>query len=307
MQPWTIGSVLASMLDTFIRRPFSVIFFVGLLPAAWMAPASMLQSRFVPDEATTFGPGRTLATAAISWLYSAWGCVWYAGQISAAIALARGDTVSLRAFLTGVRKAPALFLTGLVVLLPLELAGFLPLDPDGAAATLVTIAATGLSVFLFARTALWQAFVVTSSQSLGKGLAASWRASRGRVLKLAALGLAAFALAFPLVLIESALESENYHATTSMWNVLFALLLGQLYLLTDENLVQEQGPTAAAKPLLIGNELTGQSIPEHSNFHLSVRSPEPPARIAELYRIAGWTSRACGWNEFEVRSPLASS
>lgn len=304
MQPWTIGSVLGSMLDTFIRRPFSVILILGLLPAIWMAPANLLQSRFVPQDATTFGPGRTFETAAISWLCSAWSCIWYAGQISAAIALARGDVVRWRPFVTGVRKAPALFLAGLIMVLPLDLAGFLPLAPDGAAATLTVIAAAGLTVFLFARSALSQAFIVASSHSLGRALAASWSASHGQVLKLGVIGIAAFTSGWPLMLVEGLLGSQNFHATSSMWNALFSLSLGHLYLLTHESQAQERGPAAPVKPLIIADDLAGQRLPEYSNFHLSVRSPESPARIAELYRIAGWTSRASAWNEFEVRSPI---
>ncbi len=47
------------------------------------------------------------------------------------------------------------------------------------------------------------------------------------------------------------------------------------------------------------------SIPESSNFHAVVRTKASPAQIAKLYENAGWTMRACGWNEYEVSNAIA--
>src|SRR5690554_5054197 len=113
MQPWTIGDILARMLETFARHPLGVIFALGLLPAAWMVPADLLQSALIPADAPIFGPGRTFRQIAISLTVSAWSCFWFAGQISAAVDLSRGDAIRWRAFVAGIRKAPALFLAGM--------------------------------------------------------------------------------------------------------------------------------------------------------------------------------------------------
>jgi hypothetical protein len=300
MQPWTIGGFLASMLDTFMRRPLAVVFVLGVLPAAWFAPASMFQAALIPEDTPLFGPGRSLKTVVVSWLVSAWGCVWYAGQISAALALARREDVRWYAFLTGVRKAPALFVAGLVTLAPLEALQILPLPTEGTANTLATIVAGALTALVFARTISWSLLVVASSHSLWTGLVASWSATRGHALKLIALGMILFAMVLPLVVVEAALSSEHFHASASLISALYLLALGQLGVLNDKPVASV--PAFASD---FGENGSGQSIPEHSNFHLAVRGKQSPAEIAEMFRNAGWTTRKCAWNEFEVKSPIA--
>ena len=232
MQPWTIGDVLGRMLDTFARHPLGVIFALGLLPAAWMVPADLLQSALIPADAPIFGPGRTFRQIAISLTVSAWSCFWFAGQISAAVALSRGDDIRWRAFVAGVRKAPALFVAGMITLSPLELLDALPLAPDGVLARAAIVAASSVSVFLLVRAVLWAPLIAESSLPFWAGLTRSWAATRGHFFKLMALGLILVSLALPLLVIEAVLFAHVY-ASVGLISTLCLLALGQLYPLTD--------------------------------------------------------------------------
>jgi hypothetical protein len=46
-------------------------------------------------------------------------------------------------------------------------------------------------------------------------------------------------------------------------------------------------------------------IPDGSNFFASLAASTTVEAVAGLYRSAGWHLRRCGWNEFEVTSPIA--
>jgi hypothetical protein len=46
-------------------------------------------------------------------------------------------------------------------------------------------------------------------------------------------------------------------------------------------------------------------LPESSNFYASLPGATSPRQVADLYRRAGWATRACGWHEFEVRCDVA--
>ena len=46
-------------------------------------------------------------------------------------------------------------------------------------------------------------------------------------------------------------------------------------------------------------------IPESSNFHAAVRGPQTAREVAQMYESAGWSSRHCGWKEYEVTHTIA--
>jgi hypothetical protein len=248
MQPWAIGRVLALMLDTFVRRPFAVLFVLGFLPAIWTAPAIVLQGELVPADTPLFGPGRSVRTIAISWMISAWTCIWFAGQISAAVDLARGDAIRWRAFVTGVRKAPVLFLAGTVGLAPLELLNLLPLVPDGLAAGVARVAASGVTIFVVARTILWAPLIVESTQPFWVGLATSWTATRGHFLRLVALAIVLTTLVLPLFIVEAVLSSEHFQGTVGLIGAIYLVALGRLYVLSDVAHAGAQAPAQVGIP-----------------------------------------------------------
>lgn len=62
-------------------------------------------------------------------------------------------------------------------------------------------------------------------------------------------------------------------------------------------------PTAVRRGSM--SQQTSAGLPASSNFHLAFRGKKSPREIARMYSDAGWSSRACGWNEFEISHPMA--
>jgi hypothetical protein len=46
-------------------------------------------------------------------------------------------------------------------------------------------------------------------------------------------------------------------------------------------------------------------LPGSSNFYAALQGVPSPRDVADLYSRAGWATRACGWNEFEVSCDVA--
>jgi hypothetical protein len=233
MQPWSIRKVVKLMMAVVVRRPFGVTLVVGILPAIWMIPATIAQAALIPEDAPVFGPGRSLQEMIVSYVGSAWSCVWFAGQLSAAIDLVQDRAIRWRAFITGLAKAPALLLTGIVVLLPLDLLAFLPSSQDSIASLAAEMVGGAVALYLLSRTALWAPLVVDSRESLRRSFIVSWTATRGHSLKLIALGLVLGSVALPIFVIEAALSVEHFHVTVSALGTLYVLALAQLYSLAS--------------------------------------------------------------------------
>jgi hypothetical protein len=229
MQPWTVRNVIRRMFAASATQPVALLFAVVVLPTLWMIPASMVQATLVPRAPPMFGPGRSLQVILISWALGAWNCVWYAGQLSSAIDVARGSPIRWRQFVTGLAQAPRVVVTALVATLPLELSELLPIPPDGAIPYAASAVACVLTIFLLARTALWAPLIVDARYSLWRSLVASWSATHGSVTKLIVLGVVLTSLSLPVFVLEAVFSSKYFLFFTGTLGALYVLATAQLY------------------------------------------------------------------------------
>ena len=225
---WTVGSVLKGMVAAFRRQPLGVLFAVCILPGLWMVPATIVQDRLVTEEEGMTG-SRSFRAVAVSIGGYVWSTIWFAGQLSAALHAVRDRPIEWRRFLTGLSQVPVLFVTSMIVSIPMELLTFAPVVPDSSESYVVMLIVLGASCWLFARTALWAPFIVDARRPLWESLAASWVLTRGSAWRFFGLGLTLVCIALPLFVVEGVFAGEQFHASIAVIGFFYSLSVAQIY------------------------------------------------------------------------------
>jgi hypothetical protein len=228
---WTIGSVLKGMVAAFRRQPLGVLIAVCIIPGLWDVPATIAQDLLV-GEAESLPGARSFRAVAVSIAGSAWNTVWFGGQMSAAIDAANDQPIDWRRFSKGLAKAPVLFATVLVVSIPYELANFAPVAPDSTQADLAFAIVFAVSIWLFARTALWAPLIVDAKQRFGESFVTSWELTRGSAWRFFGLGLTLFCIGLPLLIVDVIFLNEQFHLSGALMGALYALAVAEVYAIT---------------------------------------------------------------------------
>jgi hypothetical protein len=208
------------------REPIVLPLSLGIFPTLWSLPADWLREWLLGAEASP-----TISSVLLSVASAAWSTALYGGELLIGIDAARGARVSWARFVEGLRSAPRLFVTVLILLVPLEVVAVTwPGENASLPAMLPLFAAAVVLPFLMARTVLWAPYVAEARTPLFEGLVSSWIVTRGHVLRLIMLAVVFTLPVLVIALFELAALKAGY-AATALLNLGYSLAVGHLYLL----------------------------------------------------------------------------
>lgn len=242
MRPWTARGVVVAMWGALRTQPLSLLV-TGVLLGIWLVPATLLQNAVEPPEAPMFG--RSMTAILVSWASSAWGSVWFAGQVSVSLDAVRRRAIRWRALPDGVRHAPTLLGIGMLCGVPIDVVTAIPFsDESGYAWILVVSASVGMT-YVATRTSLSYALVVDRGASFAGALAMSWAATRGHTFRLVRLAALQMIVIFPVFVVEAAASTSGLHVTFGVTELLYALAVAQLHTLVELPGQREIDPNAS--------------------------------------------------------------
>jgi hypothetical protein len=226
LSPWTPPEILLRSLQAIRREPIALALSLGIAPTLWSLPADWLRDRLIGAESSP----ATSMSVLVSVASYAWGTIPFGGELLIGIDAARGRRVSWTRFREGLRFAPRLLVTVLIVFLPIELVfGVFPQDAGGGV-PLARLAGSVIVAILVARTILWAPYIVDARTALFESLVSSWIVTSGYVLRLIVL---AVALTLPVILV-ALLEFEalkHSYAASALGSIGYSLAVGHLYVL----------------------------------------------------------------------------
>jgi hypothetical protein len=248
---WTVTGVLGQMLSAVRRQPLTAILAIVIVPTLWCLPGELLELALIPPETVQSGPDRSLRALAVSWAVMAWSTVCYPGQLLGALNGAEVQPIRFSDFMSGLRHVPRFLLMGALFSIPFELVSFLPLDPEGTPAMLAFTALLGLFLFVTARTVFWSPLLVRTTQGFWQSLAVSWAMTRGRSLRIFALGLVVGLLSLPAFALEAALVSaDRILVSFSLMGAIYTLAAAQLYVNHQATTLRPLDPEPPLQPEL---------------------------------------------------------
>jgi hypothetical protein len=254
MPPWTIRATVKRVLGAIRAQPLAALLAIALPSTIWAIPSMMLFDAVIP-EAERLGPGRSMQAVALGWLSGAWGSVWMAGELSAAMNVVRSERARWRPFIAGLRRAPAMFLAGAVVLLPMDLLDLVPVSPENPLAEVPGLLGLGVVIYLLARTALWPVLLLDNTRPFWGSLVTSWNATRGQALRIIALGVVLSIFALPLFVVDALIWS-NFYLTLGALGSLCTLAIAELHRLAESSLVPEPA-LVRTEPAHLANDGAG--------------------------------------------------
>jgi hypothetical protein len=194
-----------------------------------MVPANLAHDHFVPQDEPAFAPGRSLAAVAVSIGTNAWNSVWFSGHFSVSIAAVRLQPIPWRAYLTGLVRAPLMFLSVVLVALPFDLIGLLPVRAlPGEMPWAFDALGSVLMIYLVARTCLWAPLLVEGRRPFFECLKESWMTTRGAVTRLVLLGTILVIATLPIAFVEASL-SNHWHVTLAVISAHFVMAVATVY------------------------------------------------------------------------------
>jgi hypothetical protein len=215
-----------------------------------MVPATVVEERFAFAEDAAFDLGRSLRVLGVSMAVYAWASVSQAAQFRAALDLVRGQPVRWRAFFTSVVRAPHVFVTTLVVVIPIEAATLSPYPLGSGEATLVLSLASVVMIFLMIRTLPWAPLVIDTRRPLWEGFVASFAWTRGEFFRLLFLVLFVACFAIPVLVVEWVVFGKIWHVSFAAMGGLYALSVAPLYVEMASHAERGARPPVSASPSL---------------------------------------------------------
>ena len=225
--PWTPAEIFLRSLQAIRRDPIVLPLSLGVLPTIWSLPTEWLRDWLTSPESSPAMSTSVLLSIASA----AWSTVLFGGELLIGIDAARGARVSWARFVEGLRYAPRLFVTVLIVLVPLEVL-FVTWPGENASlpAMLPVLAAAVVLPILIARTILWAPYMVDAKTPLFEGLVSSWIVTKGHVLRLIMLAIT-FTLPIVVIALFELTALKAGYAATALLNLGYSLAVGHLYAL----------------------------------------------------------------------------